>query len=247
MRIVSTFKDYYDGVQAMGQDAGVVYVREQSKKISKELPEKINWQCYYYHKQYFSPIVYRVVGFCGKLYPLIEITYKEKETDVTSKKAYCYSIEDVDKVIHFVLSKKKLADYNKPKPKKSRWDYSHCRYKDEEFFQKRAVELPESFDLLGCPVFISRKEIVDRDAGYPYREYGSVLLNPLLKAIEFYRIKDAYTAFQDLYTFLSNKAEPRKVAPPISDELKAHTHGFNEESFRTPKGAKPNRKNRKKK
>ena len=49
------------------------------------------------------------------------------------------------------------------------------------------------------------------------------------------RIKDPYTAYQELSMYLGNMAFPNKPIPTISDEVMAEIKGFNKFSFRKDK------------
>ena len=86
MRIISTFKDYYDIGQAYGADPSLVYARETREATveSTRLVRGSAWDSvdgwldrYRYQPQYgnrnypdHTGLMPRVVGFCGRLYPL---------------------------------------------------------------------------------------------------------------------------------------------------------------------------------
>jgi hypothetical protein len=65
------------------------------------------------------------------------------------------------------------------------------------------------------------------------------VLNPNLKEIGFDRIKDAYTAFQDISMYLSNILIEQKPVEKIDDKHRIEQHGFDlKESFRKTKTRK---------
>ena len=66
-----------------------------------------------------------------------------------------------------------------------------------------------------------------------------ILTYPILGDYDFQRIKDPYTCFQDVTMYLSGVVgNEEKPIEPISDVLKAETHGFNKFSFRKDKNHK---------
>ncbi len=91
-----------------------------------------------------------------------------------------------------------------------------------------------------------------------HREYRSSILakvggilhiNPILKDLEFFRVVDAYTAFQEVETFIS--ALIGMEVPPIveiSDQSKLLKHGYDPKySFRKlPESSKNSKKTRRK-
>src|SRR3990167_9869857 len=77
MRIISNFRDYYDGVQSLGIDSSLVYVR--MKKVFDLRDENYKWIDFskikidlihnkltrlWNAKDYY----FKLIGFCGKLY-----------------------------------------------------------------------------------------------------------------------------------------------------------------------------------
>jgi len=88
MRIISTFKDYYDSAQAFGNDASLTFVRKT--RVLKDSDADLNdWEldgfgdmnspsCPEFHwhaSRRYGRIHYEkiVVGFCGKRYLLYKI------------------------------------------------------------------------------------------------------------------------------------------------------------------------------
>lgn len=72
---------------------------------------------------------------------------------------------------------------------------------------------------------------------------GSILINPKLKDLEFYRIFDAYHAHQEIAMFVGGVLNQREnMTAEISDEDRIAKHGYDERSFRRLKGEGPKRK-----
>jgi hypothetical protein len=243
MRIYSDFNDYYDGVQAHGQDPACGYIR-------KELTTEVNLSVldiptrtvqYGIGWSFFSELKYYVLGFCGQLYPFIEYGFGGSD-DRT--KVY-YEPESLIKL----LSKDKWfrsrhSDFNKA------WIYKfgdrrHNKFKNstiesiEAFFNFYTGAKSETFVNLGVPVFKIDAEKFTREMAFA--RYGQnktvrileIVTNPNLKKLDFGKIKDVYSAFQELEMFLSGVLgiqQPELVE--IADKDMVVKKGFNDWSFR---------------
>jgi hypothetical protein len=58
--------------------------------------------------------------------------------------------------------------------------------------------------------------------------------NGSLKELEFFRLLDTYTAFQEIAMFLGGLAVPLKEIPEVPDKIMVGVKGFDQWSFRTP-------------
>ncbi len=79
------------------------------------------------------------------------------------------------------------------------------------------------------------------DKSLIYRRNGLyVALNPSLKALEFYRVKDSYSAFQEIAQYLGGVLTKREsIENKLSDIDKIKQHGFDVKyGFRTKKNEK---------
>lgn len=85
-----------------------------------------------------------------------------------------------------------------------------------------------------CPIFVAHWSRWT----WQRRKNSIIEYNALLRPYEFFRVFDPYTAFQEIAMFMSNLAIPQDPMPVIPDELKAHSRGFDEWSFRRPPGGK---------
>ncbi len=220
MRIVSKFRDYYDGVQQFGQD-DVVYIRER-KTVS--VPGYCGYDEIY-------------VGFTGKIYPILKPTYNSK---------HCLKIEDVDKVVEsdslFDKMKQKIYHESDERGRLNgrfysglsrrnliRW-FANDPVADLGYQQERAnwhKKLTEIFDRHHVPIFTikwaSPRGSVDME------------FNSCLRPLELYRVLPPFQAFQELSMWLSNQARPIKEPPPIDDKTMAEIKGFDRFSFRKPR------------
>jgi len=74
MRIISKFKDYYDNMSAHGVDTTIIYNRKQEVIPIVEIKGNTSRLVYPYIRHLYdsrddNPMV---IGFCGKLYPIVE-------------------------------------------------------------------------------------------------------------------------------------------------------------------------------
>lgn len=227
MRIISKFKDYYDSAASFGVDFECVFER-----VSKTLPFKFDRNQYTkspkypfpvlsFHdpRSYHSPTLYpQVLGFCGKLIPFIEV-------------------RKVGEPSRFIYSEAEFLE-----EKESNWAISESSwsFKDnsfsvnsiagvKKFFSYDFKELEIFFTKYHTPIFIYRTQ-KDR-----YSNDLEIELNPKLAEIDFYRIKDAPTTFQEIFMFLSGVlGKVEKDTVNISDQDKIKQHGFDKWSFRKP-------------
>lgn len=240
MRIISEFHDYYDVVQAMGQDQSLLYLRKSREVVveTKKYPFPF---ILHYGRMYrnwirlVSPTVHQfTIGFCGKIYPAIHLLHSHWG-QIKPNEAWCFTLPEVDAFIEANFKKKEVEEYHLPKsPKKWRsdtkfWDSSVRRYRFEQLFaefEAKKDAFREMFLEERCPIIV----------GYwrPQRDGCTITYNACLKDHEFFRVVEPYTAFQELQMFMSNLAVPLKEIPEIPDKDMAGIKGFDKWSFRKP-------------
>jgi hypothetical protein len=241
VRIVSKFKDYYDCGLAQGIDDDVLYVREH-KEVDQKHPflhrESISGgvrhRRFNRYMSYEPGIELLMIGFCGRIYPLAIVRYEIKRPpnlwDTRSRERTCY-FYDLDSIVENAKRIRLRIDDDKHPLRFTLWGRVWHHFKEPEPEWK---QLENWFQEYKVPAFI---------AHYP----TAGLLNPCLKDFEFYKIFDAWTAFQELSMFipgvLGGSANP---TVEVGEEYRIAGHGYDKGSFRMPKGAKPNRKSRKK-
>ncbi len=219
MRIKSSFHDYYDGVQAQGQDQSLLYLRYPREVELKDSlfpwTERIRGWGY--------DIIYscHFVGFCGKIYPALGIHHP---TNSYANVSYCYSLSDVDAFIQKNFKRESVERYfSKPKT----WRYTR-RSTLETFFGECLVNrnrYEHLFQDNQCPIFVYRER----------RDYCVITFNGRLKDLQFYRCFEPFTAFQEIQMYLGGLAFPNKPIPVISDKIMAEIKGFDKYSFRKGK------------
>jgi hypothetical protein len=249
MRIVSRKKDYYDGVSAYGIDRDLAYIRDAKVEILS-FPIKTG-------RPYTYPFDSRthIIGFCGKIYPVIEIeqrgnriiergTINDADIKYTEYSAFdnpkpermIHSFEALDAFMRKNMTEKELKDYDL-KPgfaqqslnKKENW---------KKFFDEAEKNRENESPFLEAkkPIFvISSDHKIPRKDRYDYGKDQGIIWNPLLKHFNFAKIKDPYTAFQDIRMWLSNLAAPeRPMKQMTNDETAARLGHGDKYSFRKP-------------
>jgi hypothetical protein len=264
MKIISKFKDYYDGLASHDASTGV-YERTQSKipvdwigYASSTIGQKRSYE-----------LSTGLVGFCGKLYPFIRY-----ENEVENPKYHCLGnpmVSSTIKTVEYLYSFEEFEvvreDVKDVKSKRWRWngmnDLMRGWDKNEDnaklwFEQDWATLLAKRENRWGgngkTPVYAKPRELfVEHKVPYFFlghlgikgasgQGYG-VILNPCLTDYQFYRMFDAYTAYQEIEMFMNNEIvrPDDPFIEPISDEAKAQAHGFDKFSFRKDK-CKPKRR-----
>jgi hypothetical protein len=242
MLIVSKFHDYYDTAIGYGVDKTVVYERtprvwlrrkKQWEENPLQLPAYVNTYHYlggwdygdlhysvsygdsirrqgrrlYYHETHAG---FHLIGFCGEVWPVLFVeTPQGDQTPAEWEKTryrVCYTVEEALKL---------RAEYDIHD-----WSFKEKRLR--QFFNLEDVSIrqqEERFIRHKCPVFMST--------------YRRLILNPCLKPAQFYRIKDPYTAFQDIYMYISGVlGTVSKETVEISDKDMRDKKGFDEWSFK---------------
>ena len=206
IRIKSPFYDYYDAIQREGQDQELVYIRTP---VELRFDDKTSKTCYpfpRYSFEYESGAITYIVGFCGKLYPILKIW------DGDGGVSMCFNADQALEVF-------KKRENNK------RYNWKWTANSLANFFSYSVDPPHRYFDEYRCPIFVAK---------YQYRE-GEVTINGNLKQVEFYRIFDPYQAFQEIAMYLGNQAQPNKPIPEIDDKTMVEIKGFDPKwSFRKP-------------
>lgn len=210
MLIISKFHDYYDVGMKMGVDKTVIYDR---KTISVEgnFPPTSKYK----HNGWDGS----VLAFCGKFYPFV------------------FHVTDfnIDRIVWNVEEALKTLNVSG----KRYWDEYSLESESgvKKFFDRKYPELENLFHKYRTPVFGFQA------AGRPCswmkpKLYGSLVVNPKLKDLQFYKIKDPITAFQDIYMFMSGViGAPPKPKEKMSDKVLAAAKGHDGPySFKKPPG-----------
>jgi hypothetical protein len=247
MRIISTYNDYYDCMQAHGQDQSFVYSRNpeiveyehQPPHWSKNTPgnfwsfPEIRGDKNFYITEY-------IIGFCGKIYPVLHL-----RKDVMDVPTVCHNGEDVDKFVNAAGYKKKQVEEYFSAKKKSYW---RSRWRGESqtgilaFFNECADQQDKHekiFQESGSPIF----EAVYRDRyrydldRTPHWKPSKITFNAELKKHCFYRVFPTALAFQEISMYLGGVlGQGNPVIPEVSNSDMIEAKGFDlKKSFRKEK------------
>ena len=246
MRIISKFKDYYDSAQGMGIDETLVYVRhprkinlsESDNNLIKELRKDAPGYKRRWDDELSSYAI--IIGFCGKLYPCMELvrTIGTRGQEDILENTYVYSYKELVDYLTKNKLKKSLKDITE---KDVIWGNNIISA--QRFFKlgEQSSRLEHIFINNQTPVFaiVGQKEIeVGRAAGvsgmsHPITEKDGLIINPNLKDLNFCRIVDSFTAFQEIAMYVGGvipKDGPDMV--DISNDMMIAKKGFNDASFR---------------
>lgn len=236
MNIISKFHDYYDGVARQGVDTSIVYLRESFRydfekksypSVYDTLPEitykffTLNVPGRRSNENDKLTLTYMVLGYCGNMYPLVEIrAHSSIVCSVPEEYTYVYSIDDLEKVLK--------EKYDTQLASSRRGSFSFFRKSSNDLYQLFAQDLSRLksfFTEYNCPTFLYFDLTPDR--------CPSIATNVALKSLQFFKVKDAYTCFQDISMYVSGVLKsPTSNMIQISDEDKLSKHGFDEWSFR---------------
>ena len=160
MRVISDKKDYYDCMQRLDWDRSTLYVRKpRVVKHNDEWPFPKppidEWN------KWISSVLTaktHIVGFCGKIYPLLDVAVCDRE-QAEPFKGRCWTLRDVDAFLHGVLTNDAWAEFCS-KDKRYRRAYFHSikgrRLKCEKFFAECAEKIDAYKDVFEkSPVFVA--------------------------------------------------------------------------------------------
>lgn len=210
MRIISNFHDYYDVVMKTGMDRNVVYIRNEK---TVELNKKYQLDWLHSHIGSHTTVHMHFLGYCGQIFKVFQVEYHQA---FGVARHFFYSYEEFK---NFMISNKfgNERDFFK-----RRW-WPSAYYRMQEYDTKPLLEL---FHLHQHPLFLITSR---RYTGQSPR----LILSPTLRRLQFYKVKDTYTTYQDIFQFTSGVLNTRENdMVKISDKDKIHKHGFDKWSFR---------------
>ena len=272
MLIDSDFKDYYDVIQAQGVDREHVYRR---RTRGGEVPANTippGPPSYYYvsdpnfsagRNEYLevqSIYVYiTVVAYCGQCIPVAIVSYytldphQHRDDSRLVRQRGLYTAEEV------------LEELG-PLPKQywyhNAWSEAENRDAPTEISERfgTCVDHYANYacdDLLraaGSPLALfipeerERRAVTKKKRTGVEEELAGVTVDPVLKDLDFYRVRDPWTCYQDIFQYLSGvlgRVQERD-GTDMTDDEQVRRHGFDEAyGFRTrPGGGKKGRRKR---
>lgn len=238
MLIVSDFHDYYDHAAAFGVDKTVIYHRKQ-ETFELHHYEKMgdSWRRNYFELEVPTRVRYalqeKLVGFCGNIFPLLRVSRVEWRND---------RWELVPLFITY--SKEEFSSWLDTLPPLNEKSHKYSRFRKKEyrdrFFEGTHSIAQSYFVNYKTPLFLYSRQYY---SWYDFNDDeggGDVLINPCLRDLDFQKLKDAPTAFQDIFMYISGVlGVAGNPMVEISDAMKQAKHGHDGEySFRKPPGKK---------
>jgi hypothetical protein len=240
MLIRSDFHDYYDSALGItGVDSDIIYRRFTHTIADADPPEgwfdAPNQRRFFGRVTGYYPLFSRVagyslvrefiVGFCGEAWYGIEISRSGETKHNPFKNIFVYD-DDIGTFI---------AEYITP---------PHLMYEEGGSYN-RFLDLRHRLGKYQDSGAISRLHRSHNVPVFVYIMGGSLILNPQLQEFGFMKVKETFSAFQDLQSYVGGvlQAEAPEILD-ISDLDRLKQHGFDEKwSFRNPNP--PNRKQHK--
>lgn len=220
MRIISKFHDYYDIGMSYGQDENLVWVRETEVV---EIDTKIlNISDRWFNKYWFSSKAYRLdvkevyVALCGKIHPIhVGVFARVPKPPVKVITGQTY---DEVRNSFTVLANNIVASSTESPPR-----YGWTPSERQAWLDKPCHNLHTFFD---CPLLLIEK--------------GKITKCPNLAQLNFQKIKDPYTLYQEIGMYISGvMGQKTNPTVTISDKSKIEKHGFDyKTSFRKGKSEK---------
>jgi hypothetical protein len=239
VRIISEFHDYYEAVQATGQDQTVVYLRtrKEAELDRNTFPFPIFEGTPFAWEPKGVAIAQIVAGFCGEVYPILRLSH-QRRSESSPSSALCYTLLEVDAFIERRFKQREIENY-RSKPRRWRfadkWPRAQRREKFEEFFDTYAAKQSAFGQLFvdsRCPILVA-STWWDTSKARRNRQY-KIVYNECLRELEFFRMIDTFTAYQELQMYFGALAQPNKPIPDIPDKDMVSIKGFDKWSFRKP-------------
>jgi len=230
MKIISNYKDYYDGCQKYGIDTTIQYIRKEQnidllgKDLNLPTSQQLSLGRTFYNN--FIKSV-SIIGFCGKLYPYFTFINEQNVNDIH----IINNIKDMCIFIETHLKKEEIKSfYEEKKHSYFRhgldllYDFTHNMVNNYFNTYSGSEDSLDLFDKYKVPIFkVEQKE----------REKYTLTLNPNLKELNFMKLIDPFTAYQEIEMFISGVIgvqNPELIQ--ISDKYKIEKKGFDKWSFR---------------
>ena len=242
MRIISksSIKDYYDGCLAFGQDKSIVFVRNAElldKKAAENLlldsirPKfSIGKKTKKLTTVEFSPLI---VVFCGKIYRGIKVYRKTKKE---KPNIYFDDSEKEQKVFYEVgelIEYLKQFEMKLPEDKYYSWQRDHVEGNVKAFLGAQGTDELSDYCIRNRYVSLTYAEVDPDVRNYRGGDYFGWTANGMLQPSQFYKVFDAFAAYQEIDMYVSGTL-PQSTAMPIeiSDKDRIVQHGFDKYSFR---------------
>ncbi len=227
MKLYSDFHDYYDTAVGFGRDENVHYNRYR-KEVSVVLEAKAEIPSFGYHVKVDK--LPQLLGFCGQVFPLVKI----KERDENNRLVFCHYAFTYEDLFNQLLERKEIREEISQKlwwQRIKQTDKEIRKTLTKDLLKARAKQFFADWSKQDDSLFLEHKvPLWLLESGY-YSQ--TIILNPKLEMLNFQRIKDSQTAFQEISMYLSNILVEQKETAEIADKYRLEQHGFDAKiSFR---------------
>lgn len=228
MRIISKDRDYYDSAQSFGSRADLCFVRKSETvavrhsgasgcddrlALFEGMPDPCNTST---KGGQVHLMPFRIV-FCGKTYHGVEVLVWSNAVSRELLNEFHYE----GAALARLLEKLGLREDVQSRSLVSGKVFGE---RHEEFLNEPSNASPDAF-------IISREAIVlARVSEHGHR---TVMLNPILKTLQFAKVLHAWQVYQELEMFFGSIAAPENsLAIEIPDKYRIASHGYDKYSFR---------------
>ena len=234
MLIISKFHDYYDTALAHGVDKEIVYRRETNEiELTGDVTNYV---------KNGKGIYCGYVIFSGQEFPFVQFSFSEPSVftvPVVNQSFHnVYSLEDLDKLLekypYFKENYPALSKEHKNKP--SRWHFIYRECVTNRLGIEKHLKSSLNLDLNDIHFKYDAPSLLKWVGSYGAKAYK----NPSLRDLEFFKVKDTYTAFTELSQYISGVMggkTPKMVE--IDDIYRIEAHGFDKKNSFRQMGPKP--------
>lgn len=228
MRIISKFHDYYDVGLTHGIDPTLVYER---KTTELKRPEYANYPILNKFREkitnYSDQPYVHVMGFSyqdARTHYLNTDQIQKVETFVVG---FCGNVISGVSVDNHYFYQADGLELLLPPPES--WaKYGKRWRRDHQTLGERTAQFIDTKFQCSVDIFLEIKSPVF--AIFQQK----VIINPVLRTLEFYKAMNPVTAFQEISMFIGNFLLKKDKPQPIPDKYLISEKGFDEHSFRHP-------------
>lgn len=219
MRIISQFHDYYDGAQGAGIDTTLVYQRTTTPVLMRDdmqslVPNTPDLEWNIYRQCDAGALFPLTLVFCGRCYPGAHFQRAGED--------HCFFSADA---VDVFLRAHHITHFNLDKVSRWRKEVIPMRRFLANTGEPASRAVVETIEANRWPILVYAPSL--------YGKATPMMRDVCLKDLGFFRVVDAYTAFQDIAQFLARLAAPENQAPvQIQDADMVRAKGFDQWSFR---------------
>lgn len=264
MRIFSDFHDYYDTALGFGIDPTCTYTRKTDQRFPSRIPHEkgstefdamrdifdhnFSQSSWTYRSRFlpqrFTMIESFFVIFCGRVHPGLRVQIDTREAGkliYSDEHFFCYTVDHLRDVVKRwgTEDEQKVFEQQSVRRKSHPTDSIRTSLRESRRYNRHGqftADWAKRF-------FTVRPEIEKKTNAFQIEhripvmvfKEGMLEYHPCLKEYEFFKVLDAFGAFQELSMYISGVlggTAPEMVE--ISDADRIHKHGFDKWSFRKP-------------